>query len=269
MATLSAAIVAQAASIGLRLNEIRGLASASAGSVMPRAADFDTRGNQAARRNDAANAAVVSIAHLFGSPAPDPADLTDPARLPRSAAAVVLRGTLVSSGETGPLFGIFSVGDQKQQLVKQGDTFPDGSRLLRIEPFGAVLERAGVLEWLTMPRYEKPRETPKAARVAQAAALPRDTPQSAQARTEALSLMQLEIARDATGNPIGFIPRAGERWAGAGLLAGDVITAIDGVPAFRIAADRFAMTRIATQKKARFTLQRGEDVVTLPNMRLN
>lgn len=206
-------------------------------------------------------------AHLFGKPVPE--GEPDPSRLVAAPASYLLRGTLVA-GPGGTARAIIELDAGPQRLVSVDDSLPDGARVHRIEPLGVVLQRGGVLEWLALPWHAA-----SAAREITASRLPvpqgPSTAQQAEvreARGEMLGALGFDASLDESGNAIGLRPSAGSRWGREGVSDGDVITAIDGVPVSRLLADRYALTRLAAQRSARFTVQRGGDAVTLDDVHM-
>jgi S1-C subfamily serine protease len=209
-------------------------------------------------RSPSAVAAEIAAAHLFGKAGePSGAEAT---QLVASRASYALRGTIATGG-SGSAIAIVALNDATQSLFRPGDSLPDGARLHRVELLGIVIERAGTFEWLPLPQARTAAPERIAARAN--APEPGSGPDSASvARGEALTELELHVARDGDGRVVGLLPNS-SRWTAAGLRGGDVITAIDGVPVARLVSDRFTLTRLAAQKTARLTVQRGAGSVTL------
>lgn len=174
-------------------------------------------------------------AHLFGTSAV--AATGDAASAPTTSLRLVLAGTLAGAD---PASGWAIIGETAQaaRVYATGTTLPGGARLREVYADRAILERAGRLESLPLPRLSG------------GAALQVTQPQGAQAfpQVDALpeSVRQL-IAQDpsavaefirpqpvfAGGQQKGyrvFPGRNRAQFAALGLVPGDLVTAVNGEP---------------------------------------
>jgi general secretion pathway protein C len=141
---LAIALGVQAAVIVLDLiPEQRPLAAAASPGAAP--ARADSRGS--------ADVQGIIDAHLFGVADPT-APAGDPTDAPETRLSLVLAGTLAAS-DPKQGFGIIGESASNAKLYSVGDSVPGGARLNAVYGDRVILERAGQLEALLLPREYK------------------------------------------------------------------------------------------------------------------
>ncbi len=93
-------------------------------------------------------------AHLFGEASPAEQAAGDPADAPETNLSLVLAGTIAASDPKSG-FGIIGESATTAKLFSVGDSVPGGARLHAVYGDRVILERAGQLEALLLPRDYK------------------------------------------------------------------------------------------------------------------
>ena len=120
--------------------------SAAAGAQIPAAS------NGAPRR--VLDVQSIINAHLFGEANPAEQAAGDPADAPETNLSLVLAGTIAASDPKAG-FGIIGESATTAKLFSVGDSVPGGARLHAVYGDRVILERAGQLEALLLPRDYK------------------------------------------------------------------------------------------------------------------
>ena len=100
----------------------------------------------------AADVQAITNAHLFGIADPDPST-QDPANAPLSSASLVLAGTIATND---PKHGVAIISDGGPSKVYSVGDNVSGTRLHSVYLDHVILDRAGALETLVMPRQLAP-----------------------------------------------------------------------------------------------------------------
>lgn len=119
---------------------------AAAGAQVP------TAGSGAPRR--VLDVQSIINAHLFGEEDPAERAAGDPADAPETNLSLVLAGTIAAS-DPKMGFGIIGESAAAAKLFSVGDSLPGGARLHAVYGDRVILERAGQLEALLLPREYK------------------------------------------------------------------------------------------------------------------
>jgi general secretion pathway protein C len=104
-----------------------------------------------ARAPQSVDVQSIINAHMFGVAAPESPTDTDPSDAPETRMSLVLAGTIASSDPKGGL-GIIGETAATAKVYKVGDSIVGGARLNAVYDDRVILERAGQLEALLLPR---------------------------------------------------------------------------------------------------------------------
>jgi general secretion pathway protein C len=107
-----------------------------------------------------ARAAPLAEYRLFGS-GTQPAEVTS--RAPASRSGLVLRGTVAAADPALGMAFIAESAAASDRGYRVGDSLPGGVRLREVHPDRVLVERAGNLETLALPRMGEGPEPPRAA----------------------------------------------------------------------------------------------------------
>jgi general secretion pathway protein C len=204
------------------------------------------------------NVALITNAHLFGVQAVVAPPAEDAATAPRSTAPLLLTGVLARED---PLTGLAIIGQSGQatRVYRVGELVPGGASLHSVYADRAVIERAGHLETLELPKQSMVGVTgfpPPAT----AAAAPLETPVAA--RMQRLvdnpglisDIMRPVLVR---GQGVRVFPgRNHQAFTRLGLRAGDVVTAINGTTLDESAQQDILRT-LESAPEARVTVMRN------------
>jgi general secretion pathway protein C len=233
--------------------------------------------------------AARSIAawHLFGNALPGP-DLAALAQARETTLKLTLRGVLA---DEDPALGIALIAEEggRERAFRVGEEVPGGARLEGVYPDRVALNRAGVMETLSLPRASG---TPGMARSTAPgtppAALRSYTPIFTQPQvlpgvdlaqaTRGMAIDADRLARDISVLPVIEGGRfAGVRLSGGrdarilsqlGLRPTDVVTAVNGIPLDSLERGQQIAETLRESRSANVTVRRdGRDVVL--NINLN
>lgn len=173
--------------------------------------------------SDALVVKAIVDGHLFGA-APSPKD--DLANAPVST-TYNLKG-IIALGASGQGFAIIGTSDGKSKLYQTGASLSTRVVLQEVARDYVLLLNDSKLERLTLPRGKLATLLASAARhdtgaAAQATALTDDT-------RATLKAFGLNVIEDGAGGITGISGTGSPSWRQSGLLASDVIVAIDGTP---------------------------------------
>jgi general secretion pathway protein C len=209
-----------------------------------------------AMRSHTLDVAGITNAHLFGAA---PAPKQDAANAPQTSIPLVLTGTIAGDD---PQNGLAILGQTAQtaKVYAVGDNVPGGARLHSVYSDRVVLDRAGQLESLALPRKVSGNAPPPSA-----AALP-DNPSLERMRrmiTEQPGLIT-DIMRPQPvmdhGHMNGFRVYPGrnrQAFMRLGLRPGDQVTAINGTPLDDRDRGEQILHTLASSSEARVTVIRG------------
>jgi len=182
-----------------------------------------------------ANVAAIVNAHLFGSAAVQATG--DAASAPTTNLRLTLAGTLAGAD---PAQGWAIIGESAQtaRVYATGTTVPGGARLREVYADRVILERAGKLESLPLPRLAGGAATPisyaQGARIApQSDSLAESVRQLVAQDPSALSDFIRPQPVFAGGQQKGYRVYPGRnrtQFAALGLMPGDLVTAVNGAP---------------------------------------
>jgi general secretion pathway protein C len=172
---------------------------------------------------------AIIHAPLFGNPEAAP---VDGANAPLTRVPLVLVGTLAN---TDPTTGLAILGETAptSRVYAVGATLPGGVRLHEVYPDRVVLDRAGVLETLPMPRQWAGGPAPVSGSVPTAPSLAANVQHIIAQGPEVMGEILRPMPTYANGQLKGFRVYAGRdrtRFTKLGLQAGDLVTQINGVP---------------------------------------
>lgn len=182
-----------------------------------------------------ANVAAIVNAHLFGSSAVQATG--DAASAPTTNLRLTLAGTLAGAD---PSQGWAIIGESAQtaRVYTTGMTMPGGARLREVYADRVILERAGRLESLPLPRLAGGAATPisyaQGARIApQSDSLAESVRQLVAQDPSAISDFIRPQPVFAGGQQKGYRVYPGRnrsQFAALGLMPGDLVTAVNGAP---------------------------------------
>lgn len=210
--------------------------------LVPIQGDFDwsarpsTRGNAGTPANNATQVNFRSIvsAHVFGEAGAEPV-LTKTVNAPDTRLNLKLRGT-IAAGDEKYAHAIIGDGKGKNEVYFIKDSVPGGARLHQVYPDKVILNRAGTLETLRLPRTSESLGRPAAQTRAR-------TAPTGPAAGSIQGMMQqsgggfTDILRPQPYMPNGELKgyrvypgRDRRRFAALGLRPGDLVTDINGQP---------------------------------------
>jgi general secretion pathway protein C len=221
--------------------------------------------NAAARPVQSSGADVQAVveAHLFGVAAPDPAT-QDPENAPQSSANLQLAGTIATQN---PKHGvaIISDGGGPSKVYSVGERI-GGASLHSVYLDHVILDRAGSLETLLLPRQLPPSTRAAAARPGNAdrrtVAAVDNIRRMVQQDPSILDQVMRTVASydNAAGKLRGFRAYPGRNraiFSKLGLKAGDLVTAINGTPLDDPQKSQDVFNTIQTSDHVTVTIERG------------
>ncbi|HRQ66511.1 MAG TPA: type II secretion system protein GspC [Xanthomonadaceae bacterium] len=235
----------------------------------------------------AATARSIAAWHLFGNALPGP-DLAALAQARETSLRLTLRGVLA---EEDPALGIALIAEEgaRERAFRVGEEVPGGARLEGVYPDRVALNRAGVMETLSLPRASgSPGTVRSASPGSPQAALRSYTPIFAQPQvlpgvdlaqaTRGMAIDADRLARDISVLPVIEGGRfAGVRLSGGrdarilsqlGLRPTDVVTAVNGIQLDSLERGQQIAETLRESRSAQVTVRRdGRDVVL--NINLN
>jgi general secretion pathway protein C len=231
---LAIALGVQAAVIALDLiPEQRPLAAAASPEAAP--ARPDSRGST--------DVQSIIDAHLFGVADPA-APAGDPTDAPETRLSLVLAGT-IAANDPKQGFGIIGESANSAKLYSVGDSVPGGARLNAVYGDRVILERAGQLEALLLPREYKGGASntpaPQTAREGMGMGMPQTAGSQVVERVKRMIAQDpgsvAEIMRPqpvfANGQQRGYRVYPGRnraQFARLGLRPGDLVMSVNGTP---------------------------------------
>jgi general secretion pathway protein C len=200
----------------------------------------------------------IMAAHLFGVPALDPAS-QDPANAPPSAANLTLAGT-IATGD--PKHGVAIISDGGPSKVYSVGENVGGASLHSVYLDRVILDRAGALETLVLPRTLPPSRAPPTRRIAQAGSAVENLRRVVQADPSSLNEILRPVASydNKLGKLRGFRVYPGrnrQAFNSLGLKPGDLVTAINGTPLDDPQHGQEVMNTIQSSDRASVTIERG------------
>jgi general secretion pathway protein C len=200
----------------------------------------------------------IMSAHLFGVAALNPGS-QDPANAPPSTANLVLAGT-IATGD--PKHGVAIISDGGPSKVYSVGENVGGASLHSVYLDRVILDRAGALETLVLPRTLPPDRAPIARRMAQARSAVDNLRQMVQSDPLALNEILRPVASydNKAGKLRGFRVYPGrnrQAFSSLGLKPGDLVTAINGTPLDDPQHGQEVMNTIQSSDRASVTIERG------------
>jgi len=200
----------------------------------------------------------IISAHLFGVAALDPAS-QDPANAPPSTANLVLAGT-IATGD--PKHGVAIISDGGPSKVYSVGENVGGASLHSVYLDRVILDRAGALETLVLPRNLPPSRAPLQRRIAQAGSAVENLRRNLQSDPNSLNEILRPVASydNKAGKLRGFRVYPGrnrQAFSSLGLKPGDLVTAINGTPLDDPQHGQEVMNTIQSSDRASVTLERG------------
>jgi general secretion pathway protein C len=206
---------------------------------------------------------AVASAHLFGVAVADPSS-QDPANAPQSSANLVLAGTIATQD---PKHGvaIISDGGAPSKVYSVGERI-SGASLHSVYLDHVILDRAGALETLLLPRQLPPSVRTAAARPAngdrRTVAAVDNIRRMVQQDPSILDQVMRTVASydNAAGKLRGFRAYPGRNraiFSKLGLKAGDLVTAINGTPLDDPQKSQDVFNTIQTSDHVTVTIERG------------
>lgn len=231
---------------------------AAAGAQVP------TAGSGAPRR--VLDVQSIINAHLFGEADPAGQAAGDPADAPETNLSLVLAGTIAAS-DPKMGFGIIGESATAAKLFSVGDSVPGGARLHAVYGDRVILERAGQLEALLLPREYKGGSSALAPPQARA-----DAPAAPGAQV--VDRVRRMIAQDpgsvaeimrpqpvfANGQQRGYRVYPGRnraQFARLGLRPGDLVMSVNGTPLDDPQRGMEIFRSIGTSSQVRVTVERN------------
>ncbi|MBA3563737.1 MAG: type II secretion system protein GspC [Gammaproteobacteria bacterium] len=193
-------------------------------------------GQPTATGNTLIDVTGIVEAHFFGKADPQANVIATPLDdVPESNAALSLRGT-IAANEPGQAIAIIADGSGSEKIYKIDDALPGGLSLHAVQPDRVILNRAGQLEALLLPREAEMAGTP-----ARQYVRPTQVPQPVQQAPSVRELVTenadtlTDIIRPqpvfANGKQRGYRIYPGRKrdaFAELGLKPGDLVTEING-----------------------------------------
>ncbi|MGA2189149.1 MAG: type II secretion system protein GspC [Steroidobacteraceae bacterium] len=217
-----------------------------------------TRGGPAQRHAGVDVQGVVS-AHVFGVAVVDPST-QDPANAPLSSANLVLAGTIASQD---PKHGIAIISDGGPSKVYSVGDNVNGASLHSVYLDHVVLDRAGALETLLLPRLlANHRPAPPRGGDSRTAAAVDNIRRMVQQDPGILDQVMRTVASydNAAGKLRGFRAYPGKNraiFSKLGLKPGDLVTAINGAPLDDPAHSQDVFNTIQTSDHVTVTIERA------------
>jgi general secretion pathway protein C len=215
----------------------------------------------APRAHSGVDVQSVVSAHLFGLATVDPST-QDPANAPLSSANLVLAGTIASQD---PKHGLAIISDGGPAKVFSVNDNVNGATLHSVYLDHVILDRAGVLETLMLPRLQGGRAAPvhrgrgPDPRTAQAVDTIRHMVQQDPGLLD--QVMRTVASYDsAAGKLRGFRAYPGKNraiFAKLGLKPGDLVTAINGTMLDDVQHSQEVFNTIQTSDHVTVTVERG------------
>src|ERR1700744_250673 len=206
---------------------------------------------------------TVVSAHLFGVAVADPAT-QDPANAPQSAANLLLAGTIATQNPKRGV-AIISDGGAPSKVYSVGERI-GGASLHSVYLDHVILDRAGSLETLLLPRQLPPSTRAAAARPGNAdrrtVAAVDNIRRMVQQDPSILDQVMRTVASydNAAGKLRGFRAYPGRNraiFSKLGLKAGDLVTAINGTPLDDPQKSQDVFNTIQTSDHVTVTIERG------------
>ena len=182
------------------------------------------------------NADRIANAHLFGeasaaAPTPPPQDLED---VPETQLNLLLKGTIAASSDQESM-AIIAEGSGDEKVYEIGDAIPGGASIHAIRLDRIILERAGRLEELRLPRSEelagtarRTSSTRRQAPVARTATIRQAIEQSDIRLTDIIRPQP--VFKDGRQQGYRVYPgRQRQQFGQLGLRPGDLVTQINGM----------------------------------------
>lgn len=207
--------------------------------------------------------------HLFGEPKAEAAPVVQQVEdAPDTRLSLKLRGIIAGDDATG---GLAIVADTRgeEKVYKVGDAVPGGAKVHEVQDDRVILNRAGILEALRLPK-EFQASSARSSRASRPRAQPRQRQESSLRNVIASNASKIsDIIRVAPhmeqGQMVGFRINPGrnrQQFASLGLRPGDVVTDINGTTMTDPSAGLQVFEALGESTQATVTVKRGgEDQV--------
>ena len=205
----------------------------------------------------------IANAHLFGTASAEPTDI-DPSKAPQTQMSLVLAGTIASE-DPAKGFAIIGESAAAAKFYAVGARVGGGSaRLHAVYPDRVILDRAGRLEALTLPRQASslaaPPRPPPAAANANGSRFVENLRRVAETNPSALTEVIRPQPVFANGTQRGYRVYPGrnrQQFAKLGLQPGDLVTSINGTPLDDPARGQEIMSALASSDRVTVTVERN------------
>jgi general secretion pathway protein C len=212
------------------------------------------------------NYRTIVSAHIFGAAGAGPV-VTKTVNAPDTRLNLKLRGT-IAAGDTKYAHAIIGDGKGKNEVYFVKDSVPGGAVLYEVYPDKVILNRAGTLETLRLPRTSESLGKPSAR--------PRQTARATPGGGSIQQLMQksggsfTDILRPQPYMPNGELKgyrvypgRDRRRFAALGLRPGDLVTDINGQPLNNLQAGMEVFKNLGDATQLTVTIERNGSPMAL------
>jgi general secretion pathway protein C len=212
------------------------------------------------------NYRTIVSAHIFGEAGAGPV-VTKTVNAPDTRLNLKLRGT-IAAGDTKYAHAIIGDGKGKNEVYFVKDSVPGGAVLYEVYPDKVILNRAGTLETLRLPRTSESLGKPSAR--------PRQTARATPSGGSIQQLMQesggsfTDILRPQPYMPNGELKgyrvypgRDRRRFAALGLRPGDLVTDINGQPLNNLQAGMEVFKNLGDATQLTVTIERNGSPMAL------
>jgi general secretion pathway protein C len=204
----------------------------------------------------------VLTAHLFGEPSAAPAPVVQQVEdAPDTRLSLKLRGIVAGDDPSGG-FAIVADSRGQEKLYKVGDAVPGGAKVHEVQDDRVILNRAGILEALRLPReFEASARgranVPTRARPTQTQSSLRNVIASNASKISDIIRVAPHMEQ---GQMVGFRINPGrnrQQFASLGLRPGDVVTDINGTAMTDPSAGLQVFEALGESTQATVTVRRG------------
>jgi general secretion pathway protein C len=241
--------------------------------LVPLENEFDWSVNPTSKRPSSSadtasqiNYRTIVSAHIFGEAGAGPV-VTKTVNAPDTRLNLKLRGT-IAAGDTKYAHAIIGDGKGKNEVYFVKDSVPGGAVLYEVYPDKVILNRAGTLETLRLPRTSESLGKPSAR--------PRQTARATPGGGSIQQLMQksggsfTDILRPQPYMPNGELKgyrvypgRDRRRFAALGLRPGDLVTDINGQPLNNLQAGMEVFKNLGDATQLTVTIERNGSPMAL------
>ncbi len=208
----------------------------------------------------------IAAAHIFGEPGaePPPVQAVD---APETRLNLKLRGAIAAEDEEFA-HAIIADGNGKDKVYFIGDKLPGGAALHQVYNDRVILNRAGILETLRLPKISQalgrpqPASRPGRPGTANTGAIPQMTNEGPASFTDVLRPQPYMPNGELAGYRV-YPGRDRRRFAALGLRPGDLVTEINGQPLNDLQNGMETFREMGNAPQINVTIERGSTSMVL------